>query len=207
MGTVSRGARARRSMGRSVPRHPGIARCGDATNQAHVAGPDQRPSGSGWDLGQLFRPRLSPGLPVAPVLRGSEPRCLSGPDRPWVDTAAALKLTGLPPPNLVCWTGATAMWLPHCVPKPLHQALQQTAAALLVLCGFKPLAWPPLPSCIASQAGRHGNGKVYMSIFTLIGGVLLNVVIFGGLLFVPAGTLDWWRAGCFWGWCSVARWR
>jgi len=32
------------------------------------------------------------------------------------------------------------MWLPHCVPKPLHQALQQTAAALLVLRGFKPLS-------------------------------------------------------------------
>src|SRR5262245_45615914 len=107
MGTVSRGARARGSMGRSVPRHPGIARCDDATNQAHVAGPDQRPSGSGWDLGRLFRPRLSAGLPVAPVLRGSEPLCLSGPDRRWVDAAAAL----------------------------------------LVLRGFKPLAWPPLLSC------------------------------------------------------------
>jgi hypothetical protein len=38
-----------------------------------------------------------------------------------------------------------------------------------------------------------------MSILTLIGGVLLNVVIFGGLLFVPAGTLDWWRAWVFLG--------
>ena len=41
-----------------------------------------------------------------------------------LDAAAALKLTGLPPPSLVCWTGATAIWLPHRVPKPLHQALQ-----------------------------------------------------------------------------------
>jgi protein-S-isoprenylcysteine O-methyltransferase Ste14 len=38
-----------------------------------------------------------------------------------------------------------------------------------------------------------------MSILTLISGVLLNVAIFGGLLFVPAGTLDWWRAWVFLG--------
>jgi H+/Cl- antiporter ClcA len=38
-----------------------------------------------------------------------------------------------------------------------------------------------------------------MSIFTLIGGVLFNVAIFGGLLFVPVGTLDWWRAWAFLG--------
>src|SRR5215510_12138481 len=38
-----------------------------------------------------------------------------------------------------------------------------------------------------------------MSIFTLIGGVLLNVAIFSGLLFVPAGTLHWWRAWVFLG--------
>src|SRR5262249_31654762 len=42
-----------------------------------------------------------------------------------------------PQPSPVCWTGATAIRLPHRVPKPLHQALQQTAAALLVLRGFK----------------------------------------------------------------------
>ena len=59
-------------------------------------------------------------------------------------------------------------------------------------------AAPPL-SFIASQPGRHGNGTVHMSICTLIGGVLLNVAIFGGLLFVPAGTLDWWRAWVFLG--------
>jgi protein-S-isoprenylcysteine O-methyltransferase Ste14 len=33
----------------------------------------------------------------------------------------------------------------------------------------------------------------------LIVGVLLNVAIFGGLLFLPAGTLDWWRAWVFLG--------
>jgi protein-S-isoprenylcysteine O-methyltransferase Ste14 len=38
-----------------------------------------------------------------------------------------------------------------------------------------------------------------MSIFTLIGGVLFNVAIFGSLLFVPVGTLDWWRAWVFLG--------
>lgn len=38
-----------------------------------------------------------------------------------------------------------------------------------------------------------------MSIFKLIGGVVSNVAIFGGLLFLPAGTLDWWRAWVFLG--------
>jgi protein-S-isoprenylcysteine O-methyltransferase Ste14 len=38
-----------------------------------------------------------------------------------------------------------------------------------------------------------------MSICKLIGGVVFNVAIFGGLLFVPAGTLDWWRAWVFLG--------
>ena len=33
-----------------------------------------------------------------------------------------------------------------------------------------------------------------MSIFKLVFGVLFNVTIFGGLLFLPAGTWDWWRA-------------
>jgi protein-S-isoprenylcysteine O-methyltransferase Ste14 len=36
-----------------------------------------------------------------------------------------------------------------------------------------------------------------MSILKLIAGVLFNVAIFGILLFVPAGTLDWWRAWVF----------
>lgn len=38
-----------------------------------------------------------------------------------------------------------------------------------------------------------------MSIFKLISGVVSNVAIFGGLLFLPAGTLDWWRAWVFLG--------
>jgi uncharacterized SAM-binding protein YcdF (DUF218 family) len=38
-----------------------------------------------------------------------------------------------------------------------------------------------------------------MSIFKLIAGVILNVAIFGGLLFLPAGTLDWWCAWVFLG--------
>ena len=33
-----------------------------------------------------------------------------------------------------------------------------------------------------------------MSIYKSIGGVVKTVVIFGGLLFLPAGTLDWRRA-------------
>jgi hypothetical protein len=38
-----------------------------------------------------------------------------------------------------------------------------------------------------------------MSIFKLTLGVLFNVAIFGVFLFVPAGTLDWWRAWVFLG--------
>ncbi|HEY6287987.1 MAG TPA: isoprenylcysteine carboxylmethyltransferase family protein [Nitrospiraceae bacterium] len=38
-----------------------------------------------------------------------------------------------------------------------------------------------------------------MSIFKLIGGVVVNTAIFGGLLFLPAGTLDWWRAWVLFG--------
>jgi protein-S-isoprenylcysteine O-methyltransferase Ste14 len=36
-----------------------------------------------------------------------------------------------------------------------------------------------------------------MAIFKLVLGVVLNVAIFGGLLLLPAGTLDWWRAWVF----------
>ncbi|MGO9568180.1 MAG: methyltransferase family protein [Desulfomonilaceae bacterium] len=36
-----------------------------------------------------------------------------------------------------------------------------------------------------------------MFIFKLIVGVIYNLVIYGGLLFLPAGTLDWWRAWVF----------
>ena len=38
-----------------------------------------------------------------------------------------------------------------------------------------------------------------MSIFKLIGGIIFNVAIFGGALFLLAGTLDWWRAWVFLG--------
>jgi hypothetical protein len=39
-----------------------------------------------------------------------------------------------------------------------------------------------------------------MSTFKLIFGVLCNPVGFGGILFVPVGTLEWWRA---WGFLGV----
>jgi protein-S-isoprenylcysteine O-methyltransferase Ste14 len=38
-----------------------------------------------------------------------------------------------------------------------------------------------------------------MSIFKLTSGIVFTVAIFGGLLFLPAGTLDWWRAWVFLG--------
>jgi protein-S-isoprenylcysteine O-methyltransferase Ste14 len=38
-----------------------------------------------------------------------------------------------------------------------------------------------------------------MSIFKLTLGVIVNVAIFGVCLFLPAGTLDWWRAWVFLG--------
>jgi len=43
-----------------------------------------------------------------------------------------------------------------------------------------------------------------MSIFKLIVGVVSNVAIFGVSLFLPAGTLDWWRAWVFLGVVLVA---
>ena len=36
-----------------------------------------------------------------------------------------------------------------------------------------------------------------MFIYRLIVGVIVNAAIFGGLLFLPAGTFDWWRAWAF----------
>jgi protein-S-isoprenylcysteine O-methyltransferase Ste14 len=51
---------------------------------------------------------------------------------------------------------------------------------------------------------RHGKGCARMSVSKLIVGVLLNVAIFGGSLFLPAGTLDWWRAWVFLGVVFVA---
>jgi protein-S-isoprenylcysteine O-methyltransferase Ste14 len=38
-----------------------------------------------------------------------------------------------------------------------------------------------------------------MFVFKLIAGTIINVALFGGLLFVPAGTLEWWRAWVFLG--------
>jgi protein-S-isoprenylcysteine O-methyltransferase Ste14 len=38
-----------------------------------------------------------------------------------------------------------------------------------------------------------------MSISKLIGGVIANLAIFGSCLFLPAGTLNWWRAWVFLG--------
>jgi hypothetical protein len=38
-----------------------------------------------------------------------------------------------------------------------------------------------------------------MSVYRLILGVIANLAIFGGLLFFPAGTLNWWRAWVFLG--------
>lgn len=43
-----------------------------------------------------------------------------------------------------------------------------------------------------------------MSLFKLISGVLADVAIFGLLLFLPAGTLDWWRAWALLGMVFVA---
>ena len=43
-----------------------------------------------------------------------------------------------------------------------------------------------------------------MSMFKLILGIVSNVAIFGMSLFLPAGTLDWWRAWVFLGVALVA---
>jgi protein-S-isoprenylcysteine O-methyltransferase Ste14 len=51
---------------------------------------------------------------------------------------------------------------------------------------------------------RHGDGKADMSIVKLIVGIISNVVIFGGLLFLPAGTMKWWRVWVFIGVVFVA---
>jgi protein-S-isoprenylcysteine O-methyltransferase Ste14 len=37
----------------------------------------------------------------------------------------------------------------------------------------------------------------YMSVLKAIAGVIINVAIFAGLLLLPAGTLNWWRAWAF----------
>src|SRR5208337_2436362 len=87
MGAVPRGARSRGSMGRFVVRDPGIARCSDVTGRAKVARPDQRPGGSGWNRGRVFRHRLRTSLTVAALLRSSEPRRRCGTDRHRVSEA------------------------------------------------------------------------------------------------------------------------
>jgi len=47
---------------------------------------------------------------------------------------------------------------------------------------------------------RHGDGNAHNFIFkNLITGVIYNLVIFGALLFLPAGTFDWPRAWIFLG--------
>ncbi len=38
-----------------------------------------------------------------------------------------------------------------------------------------------------------------MFIFKLVVGIIVNLAVFGGLLFLPAGTLAWWRAWVFLG--------
>lgn len=43
-----------------------------------------------------------------------------------------------------------------------------------------------------------------MFIRRLIAGIILNVIIFGGLIFLPARTLEWWRAWVFLGVVFVA---
>jgi protein-S-isoprenylcysteine O-methyltransferase Ste14 len=48
-----------------------------------------------------------------------------------------------------------------------------------------------------SRKTHHGDGKAHMFIFKLIVGIIFNVAIFGGLLLLPAGTLQWWRAWVF----------
>lgn len=38
-----------------------------------------------------------------------------------------------------------------------------------------------------------------MFIFKILSALMWNLVIFGGLLFLPAGTLNWWRGWVFLG--------
>jgi protein-S-isoprenylcysteine O-methyltransferase Ste14 len=46
---------------------------------------------------------------------------------------------------------------------------------------------------------RKGDGKAHGVLCKLIAGVVINMAIFGGLLLLPAGTLEWWRAWVFLG--------
>src|SRR5262245_19164130 len=50
-----------------------------------------------------------------------------------------------------------------------------------------------------SMRTRHGDGKSHSFTYRLITGVIYNLLIFGGLLFLPAGTFEWPRAWVFLG--------
>jgi len=58
-----------------------------------------------------------------------------------------------------------------------------------------------MPSSLSFLHGKETGGHV---LFKLISGVLADVAIFGLPLFLPAGTLDWWRAWVFLGVVIVA---
>jgi protein-S-isoprenylcysteine O-methyltransferase Ste14 len=44
---------------------------------------------------------------------------------------------------------------------------------------------------------RSASGEIFMLLFKLTLGSIMNLLIFGLLLFLPAGTLHWWRAWVF----------
>jgi protein-S-isoprenylcysteine O-methyltransferase Ste14 len=51
---------------------------------------------------------------------------------------------------------------------------------------------------------RQEKGETHVPISKLIFGIIWTLAIFGGLLFLPAGTLHWWRAWFFLGTVLVA---
>jgi hypothetical protein len=46
---------------------------------------------------------------------------------------------------------------------------------------------------------QQTHGKAHRFVYRLMVGVIANAAIFGGLLFLPAGTFAWWRAWAFLG--------
>src|SRR5438067_11852399 len=52
---------------------------------------------------------------------------------------------------------------------------------------------------MVSQLRHDDDRQVHMPISKLAVGVVFSVAIFGVSLFLPAGTLDWWRAWVFLG--------
>jgi protein-S-isoprenylcysteine O-methyltransferase Ste14 len=64
------------------------------------------------------------------------------------------------------------------------------------------------PGLLAAREPRYKpmqrDGDTPMLIVKLIASIILNMVIFGALLFVPAGTLAWWRAWVFLGVVFIA---